>query len=314
VNARPDSPLPPRRALLLVNPMSRGGAAPLTQALERLDAAGVQLISVRTRSATEVSPTILECRNDVDAVLVAGGDGTLNAAARGLVETGLPLGVLPVGTANDLARTLGLPETLDAAADVITTGHVRRIDLGDVNGHLFFNVASLGLSAELASGLTREHKRRWGRLSYAITAAKLLLRARPFSAEIIDQDGAKSVKTLQIAVGNGRYYGGGMAIEETARIDDHHLDLYSLEFSAVWKLALLLRGFKAGRHGLWQEVRTARSTDFEVRTRKPRPINTDGELVTFTPGRFTVVPQAVTVFTPAEPATAGLAAARTERV
>ncbi|MEJ1161966.1 lipid kinase [Prosthecomicrobium sp. N25] len=302
-------PRRPRRALLLVNPMSRGGAGPLTDALERLDEAGVQLVSVRTRSPTEVTPVIRECRGDVEAVIAAGGDGTLNAAAQGLVETGLPLGILPVGTANDLARTLGLPTDLAAAAAVIAGGHARAIDVGDVNGHLFFNVASLGLSAELAGTLTREHKRRWGRLSYAIAAARVLLRARPFTAEIVDQDGSKTVKTLQIAVGNGRYYGGGNAVAEEARIDDHHLDLYSLEFSAVWKLALLARGFRAGRHGLWSEVRTARDTNFEIRTRKPRPINTDGELVTFTPARFRVHPGAVTVFTPAEPATAGLGAA-----
>jgi YegS/Rv2252/BmrU family lipid kinase len=297
----------PKRALLLINPKSRNGAGPLTRALKRLDAAGIALVSVATRSPTEVSGTIVEARNDVDAVIVAGGDGTMNAAARGLVETGLPLGLLPVGTANDLARTLGVPVDLDAAAGVIVAGSARRIDVGDVNGHLFFNVASLGLSAQLADSLTREGKRRWGRLSYAIAALRVLARARPFSAEIADSDGVTAVKTLQIAVGNGLYYGGGMAVEETARIDDHELDLYSLELGRVWKLALMLRSFRTGRHGLWREVRTARARNFEVRTRKPRPINTDGELVTFTPARFSIHPAAVTVYAPAVPAaTAGL--------
>lgn len=297
---------PPKRALLLVNPKSRSGNAPLTDALEKLDAAGVQLISVGSRSPTDISPLIEEVRGDVDAVLVAGGDGTMNAAARGLVETGLPLGILPTGTANDLARTLGLPVDLSSAAQVIVDGHRRRIDLGEVNGHHFFNVASLGLSAQLAAGLTRAVKRRWGRLSYAISAVRVLARARPFSAEILDENGELQVKTLQIAVGNGRYYGGGMTVEHTARIDDHHLDLYSLEFSGVWKLALMLYDFKVGRHGLWREVRTARATEFEIRTRRPRPINTDGELVTFTPARFRVLPLAVTVFAPAAPVSAGL--------
>jgi YegS/Rv2252/BmrU family lipid kinase len=288
----------PKRVLVLANPKARSGTLQVDKALETMGGAGIDLIPVYTKSPNDLPELIEEARNDVDAVVVAGGDGTLNAAARGILSTGLPLGLLPTGTANDLARTLGIPTDLAAAAAVITAGFKRRIDIGEVNGHPFFNVASLGLSAELAGGLTREGKRRWGQLSYAIAALKVLTRARSFTAEILEEGMSYRVKTLQIAVGNGRYYGGGMAVEENAAIDDHHLDLYSLELSGVWKLAALAPWFRAGRHGLWQEVRTARGREFEVRTRKPRPINTDGELVTFTPARFEVRPGAVTVFAP----------------
>lgn len=288
----------PKRVLVLANPKARSGTGQVEKALETMGDAGIDLIPVYTKSPNDLPELIEEARNDVDAVVVAGGDGTLNAAARGILATRLPLGVLPTGTANDLARTLGIPTDLAAAAAIVTAGFKRRIDIGEVNGHPFFNVASLGLSAELAGGLTREGKRRWGQLSYAIAALKVLTRARPFTAEIIEEGMSHRVKTLQIAVGNGRYYGGGMAVEENAAIDDHHLDLYSLELSGVWKLAALAPWFRAGRHGLWQEVRTARGREFEVRTRKPRPINTDGELVTFTPARFEVLPAAITVFAP----------------
>jgi YegS/Rv2252/BmrU family lipid kinase len=260
--------------------------------------AGMEVAVERYGSAAEVSPDIVRRGRGFDLVIVGGGDGTVNAAAHGVLETGLPMGILPMGTANDLARTLSIPLGLADAAKVIVGGHTRRIDVGDVNGHLFFNVASIGLAADLARRLTPTVKKRWGRLAYAIAAIQTLLSARPFSATIITKEGENKVKTLQIAVGNGRHYGGGTVIEASAAIDDRHLDLYSLEVSSVWKLALMLRDFRRGAHGLWQEVRTHRCVEFEVRTRRPRPVNTDGDLVTFTPAYFSIRPAALAVFTP----------------
>lgn len=287
----------PRRVLLLANANSRGGGA-LDDAKAALERAGLAVNAFRTESRNELTPLIAENGSDVDAIVAAGGDGTMNGVADGVIQCGLPLGVLPMGTANDLARTLGIPTELDAAAAVIAAGKLKRIDLGEVNEHAFFNVASIGLSAELAAGLTPERKRRFGRLAYAMTALNVLARARPFRATIVNKSGETRVRTLQIAVGNGRYYGGGMAVEQDAKINDGALDLYSLELKSVWKLALMLRSFRSGSHGLWQEVRTERCTAFEVRTRKPRPVNTDGDLITFTPARFTVKPGAIAVYVP----------------
>jgi diacylglycerol kinase (ATP) len=287
-----------RRALVLVNPNARRGGEPIDPVLERLRAGGVEAVVERFSCPTEVSPDIARRKGEADLVVVCGGDGTLNAAARGVMDTGLPMGILPMGTGNDLARTLGLPLDLMAAADLIAAGATRTIDIGEVNGHLFFNVASLGLSADLAKKLTKERKRSWGRLGYAFTAIEVLLSARRFGAEIVSKDGTVKVDTLQIAVGNGKHYGGGMTIEASAAIDDKHLDLYSLELGQVWKLALMAGDFKAGTHGAWSEVRTVRCTEFDVKTSRPRAINTDGELVTFTPARFRVLPDAITVFAP----------------
>ena len=289
----------PRRALLIVNAQSRSGAAQLSAARERLEAHGIEAVHKDCGDRDELAPLIVKHGDDVDLVVVGGGDGTLNAAALGVVERALPLGVLPMGTANDLARTLGIPADLDQAARIIAEGHTRRIDLGLVNGEPFFNVASIGLSAELAQELTREMKRRWGRLGYGIAALKVLARAQPFRATIASSEGAVKVRTLQIAVGNGRYYGGGNAVEKDATIDDQHLDLYSLELTRAWKLALMARSFRYGEHGAWEEVRAIRAKEFTVHTRRARPVNCDGEIVTRTPARFTIRPAAVTVFAPA---------------
>jgi diacylglycerol kinase (ATP) len=293
-----------RRALLVVNTKSRSGREAQETAAGILEAAGFQVRPEPCKDAEALQATIRRLAGSVDLVVLGGGDGTMNSAAPALIETGLPLGLLPLGTANDLARTLGIPPDLEAAARIIADGHLRRIDLGEVNGKPFFNVASIGLSVEVTRELTRERKRRWGRLGYAIATCRALWRLRPFSAEIRHGGGVAKVRAIQIAVGNGRHYGGGMTVEEAARIDDGRLDLYSIEFAQLWRLLLIYPAFRAGRHGVWREVRTANCTEVEVRTRRPRPVNTDGELVTRTPARFTVRRLALSVLVP-KPATEG---------
>ena len=288
----------PRRALLIVNAQSRSGESQLDAAIERLEAHGIEPVHLECGRREDLSPLIVKNADDVDCAIVGGGDGTLNAAAFGVIETGLPLGILSLGTANDLARTLDIPSDLDGAAKVIAEGRTRNIDLGIVNGKPFFNVASIGLSAELAQQLTTEIKRRFGRLGYGLVAMKVLIRARPFRATIVSETETARVRTLQIAVGNGRFYGGGNAVEKDAAIDDQNLDLYSLEFERAWKLALMARSFRYGEHGAWSEVRAIRAEEFEVRTRRPRPVNADGEIVTQTPAHFSIRPRAVRVFAP----------------
>lgn len=286
-----------RRALLLVNPRARQGTA-VEAAVARLTAGGIAVRPETFSAGTEAADDIARLATDADLVVIAGGDGTLSRSAGALLKTGLPLGILPTGTANDLARTLELPTNLVAAADVIVAGRRRRIDVGSVNDCTFFNVATIGLGVDLAHTLNSDLKRRWGRLSYAIAAAKVMMRARPFRAWIRENGTETKVRTLQVAVGNGRFYGGGTVVEENAAIDDGHLDLYSLEFESVVKLALMMRAFRTGGHGAWDDVRSLKGLKFEIRTRKPRKVNADGELVTETPALFKIHPAALEVFTP----------------
>jgi YegS/Rv2252/BmrU family lipid kinase len=287
-----------RRALVIVNGKSRRGEELAGSVRELLGSRGLDLRVEDCSEAGGLSPLIRRFADRVDIVVIGGGDGTMNAAAAGLIETRLPLGILPLGTGNDLARTLGLPLTLEGAADVIAAGHEQAIDVGEVNGLPFFNVASIGLSADLALSLTRDLKRRWGRLGYAIAAMKVLARAKPFRATIRSANERARVMTLQVAVGNGRYYGAGNVIRADAAIDDNNLDLYSLELSRAWKLALMARSFRMGEHGAWREVREVRCEEFDIVTRRPLPVNADGEIITHTPAHFRVIPKAVRVLVP----------------
>jgi YegS/Rv2252/BmrU family lipid kinase len=287
-----------RRALVVVNQQARQGHERQDAIKKHLRELGVDVLEAARRESETLAQLVLRHRQHVDLVILGGGDGTLNAAVEGLVKAQLPLGILPLGTANDLARTLKLPMELREACGVIAAGHTQRIDLGQVNGKHFFNVASLGLSVAITRRLTKEHKKAWGVLAYLRTAMQMSYRARPFRAEIRAEGEVYHVKSIQIAVGNGRHYGGGMTISENATIDDHHLDLYSLEIDHWWQIIWLLPRLRSGTLSGSKFARTIRSTSFEIVTKRKRRINTDGEITGVTPATFQVVPQALEVFVP----------------
>jgi diacylglycerol kinase (ATP) len=285
-------------ALLLINQHARKGQQNLALAVSQLEQLGVEVLQPPIDDPQEIPKLIRYYRQQVSRVILGGGDGTLNAAIESLIETQLPLGILPLGTANDLARTLGIPAYMPAACQIIAAGKVQYIDLGWVNEHYFFNVASLGLSVQITEKLTHEAKQRWGVLAYAIAAAQALWGSRPFRAEIATPDQSVIVKTVQIAVGNGRHYGGGLTVAVDAQITDERLDLYSLEMRHWWHMIRLLPALWRGDYASVPGVHTWHGREFYVSTRRPRAINTDGEITTFTPAHFRVIPNVLPVFVP----------------
>lgn len=287
-----------RRVLLLINRHSRRGREATGQAIEGLERHGCEVTFRSTRSPEDLSHTIRQYADRVDVVVIGGGDGTLNGALPALLETGLTLGILPLGTANDLARTLELPLDLDGACRAIATGPIQPIDIGQVNDRYFFNVASLGLSVKITRYLSGAQKKRWGVLAYLWSAIQALTHSRPFHAQIEANGEIVQVRTVQIAVGNGRYYGGGLAIAWDATIDDRRLDLYSLEISHWWQMLPLLPALRSGRQSRAATVRTLDAEEIIVHTRRTRSVNTDGEITTETPAHFRVLPAALPVVRP----------------
>jgi YegS/Rv2252/BmrU family lipid kinase len=287
-----------RTALLLINRNSRQGGIDLSPALGLLRDSGIDVIDAARVRQSSPGKAIAAHLGTIDLVIVGGGDGTLNAVADALVEAGLPLGLLPLGTANDLARTLGLPTDLASAGAVIARGRTRRIDLGLVNGKHFFNVASLGLSTQVARELTRETKRRWGILGYPLSLWRAARSMRPFHADIRCDQRRRQLRSMQIWIGNGRHFGGGMTVAADAEIDDGKLDLVSLAPRSFWQLVLSSPALRWGHHHAVERLRHWRCTEIEIRTRRPMPINTDGEVTTRTPASVRIVPKALSVYVP----------------
>lgn len=287
-----------KKALLLLNKNARNGTYNQAEIIATCEGYGISSFVPDGGNDLSLGDTIRRHAHNCDLVIIGGGDGTLNQAARALMETQLPLGILPLGTANDLARTLGITPDVKSAIHTIAMGQTRRIDLGEVNHHLFFNVSSIGFSASLARNLTSQLKKKWGTVGYALAAIKILRQSRPFSATIIHDGIETPVKTVQISVGNGRYYGGGMTVEQNAAPDDGRLDVYSLEVSHWWEILMLFPFIRRGTHGRWRKVRAFSASSLTINTRRPHTINADGELVGETPARFSIHKKVVEVFVP----------------
>jgi YegS/Rv2252/BmrU family lipid kinase len=288
----------PPRLLVVVNLGASRAERMVGNALAYLAVHGFDLDVRRSGSRTALADVIRSCADDVDAIVVAGGDGTVNAAIPALIEAGKPVGILPFGTANDLALTLGIPSDPLAAAAIIAAGHLRRIDVGKVNDAYFLNVASVGLAVNIAERQDAELKRQWGIFSYVVAAVDTLSGAERFPARITCGDRSERVLAYQIAVGNGIHYGGGLTISPEASIDDGVFDVYAIETTSVANLIALAPKLRDGTLVERDDVAFFRGPTVRIETETPMPVNTDGEVTTETPADFAVMPGALEVFAP----------------
>lgn len=301
-------------AVLIVNAHARRGEEEFERAREALLRAGVPLeAAYALHEPDELPARIREAlARGVKRIVVGGGDGTLSAAAALLAGTGAVLGILPLGTANDLARTLHVPDDLDRAARVIARGHVRGVDVGFAGKRAFLNAASVGVSTALTRRLDGGLKRIAGPLAYPVAGAAAAAEQRPFRARVETDGVVRELEALQIVVGNGRYHGGGRLVAPHAAIDDHRLDVYVLAAAPaergatpgrprlrdVAALASYALRLVRGRHLEHPAVFHARARRAAVRTDPPLEIDADGELAGETPAEFRVEAGALRVLAP----------------
>ena len=293
-----------KRATLIVNSRSRKGEEGFSKAQEVLGSLGVRLdSSYALRDPARLPETVREAVADGhDLVIVGGGDGSVSSVVDFFVGSGATLGLLPLGTANDFARTLGIPTDLAQACETIARGKVVDIDLGIVGGNYYVNVASLGLGVEATQALSPWFKRNAGALAYPLAAVKAFFKHEPFSATLTFPEGdhprATFGRLLQVAVGNGRFYGGGMVVAPEASIDDRALDVYVIELGRHRDLLGVARYLKSGNFIHREGVHYYSTPAVRIETDPPLEINVDGELVARTPELFSLAENALRVLVP----------------
>ena len=305
-----------RSAAVVVNTGARTGARAYAEAVDRLEAQGVPVVSAHTvRSGAELAEVLDRVVADApDLLVVGGGDGTVACAAARLAGTATTLGVLPLGTANDFARTLGLPVDVASACATLASGSVVDIDVGRLDDRVFLNVASAGLSVGVTEALSPRLKRRLGPLAYPVATLKAYRRHVPFAARLTfpggDHEALDLDDLLQVAVGNGRHYGGGNAVSPTAGIDDHLLDVYVIVRGRLREHVSIARLLKDGSFVEHDRVVHLTTRAVHLETDRPLPVNLDGEVAATTPGTFTVDRNALHVVVPSGSTAAVLDGAR----
>jgi lipid kinase YegS len=212
-----------------------------------------------------------------DVVIACGGDGTLNEVVNGLDGRDVPLGVVPLGTANDFARQTGIPEDADHAMDVILRRKPVRIDTASMNGRRFLNVSTGGMGAEATAETPADFKASLGPLAYAITAIRKLADNQVRHANFASAGFELDVDFLAFAVGSARVTGGGTMMTPDASVTDGLLDLCVIEAMSRRDFARLSLRIKDGEHVGLPGVHYAQLPWLKVTGTEPLSVNLDGE-------------------------------------
>ena len=283
-------------ALVIINPNSRKGAeTDITEGLKLLEDSGFTLIRLDSKSSEHTTQLINQYHQEIDLVIIGGGDGSVSSAVSAVYQNNLTLAILPLGTANDLARSLGLPTDLLEVFKIIAANKRRKVDLGKFDGHYFFNAAHIGLGAKVTENLTPEIKKRWGVLSYLRATFAAFKTNRSFRATISIDGTRHRMRSIQLSIGNGRFYGGGNVIDENATIDDGLLKLYSLPPQSIWTLLRTAPWLRTGKQYQLEHIFTAVGKKIEILTSPSRSVYADGEPVSRTPVVFEIIPQALNI-------------------
>ncbi len=239
-----------------------------------------------------------------ESVLVMSGDGLVGQVGGVLANTGAPLGVLPGGRGNDFARVLSIPSEIDAAVAVVAAGHLREIDVGEVNGKRFLCIASCGFDSD-ANRIANEARRVKGQAVYLYAALRALWEWKPARFTLTFDEGGEEFTGYSVAAANSRAYGGGMFIAPDALLDDGLLDVvWTGKIGKLRFLSNLPKVFK-GTHVDEPEVGTRRTTSVHIEADRAFAIYADGDHLADLPATVRVLPKALRVIAPQGEALAG---------
>jgi diacylglycerol kinase (ATP) len=243
-------------------------------------------------------------RKKRDYVITAGGDGTLNEVINGIAPNSdnIRVGLIPLGTGNDFARSLGLPGDIENNVEILAGRRTRRVDLVLVRSkraRYFVNVSAGGFSGPVDEKLTPAMKRVWGPLAYVRSAAAALPQLRTYRAHVLlDANEQLSLELYNIIVGNGRFVAGGLPIAPDADLSDGLLDVILIPNHPAPKLALLAAEILLGKHLSNDGVVFRRAKKIAVRARPVMRFNVDGEPIGNAPATFEIVPGALKFVVP----------------
>ena len=287
-----------QRAVLIANAHARHGTF-LVQARTALEARGVRieqahLVDGGPELCRRVEAAVDEGRK---LVIVGGGDGSLTSVVGAFAHRKSVLGVLPLGTGNSFAQSLGIGTSLETAVEAIANGRCERVDLGRVNGRYFANFATIGLSSDIARETPNGLKRVVGPVAYALSGIRPLLMHRPFRTRVRWPQNKLKMRTHQIIVANGRYY-GNMPIVPNATLTDGELAFFATSGTTTWDIAASFVALAFGKQTELGDAHYFSARKLTIETKPRVALSIDGEAIGKTPARFSVDRRALRVMVP----------------
>jgi YegS/Rv2252/BmrU family lipid kinase len=284
---------------LLVNPHSGGGRSlkMLPKIEQALDERRAVFRVQRTKGLEHGVRQALGAIEAGELPVVVSGDGLIGAIGGAMAGAETPLGIIPGGRGNDLARVLGIPDDPEAAVDVLLGGETRRIDVGEVNGRRFLGIVSVGFDSE-ANRVANETQFLRGNLVYAFAAIRTLIRWKPGRFTVRVDDERYRFTGYSVSVANNKAFGGGMFIAPDAELDDGAFDVVAVgEVGKLRFVGNLPKVFK-GTHVDEEQVRVFRARHLELSASRPYPVYADGEHLSDLPASLRVLPRALSVVVP----------------
>jgi YegS/Rv2252/BmrU family lipid kinase len=280
------------RVCIIINPAARGARGRLKR-LERI--AGHAIIKTTLGPGDAEAQAERAVEQGYNTIVAAGGDGTINEIVNGIGTAPVALGILPMGTVNVFAMELGIPFNLESAWRVVRAHKVRPIDLASANGHLFVQMAGVGLDAQIVQRNKRDIKAVLGPLSYLLTATQVAAEKPPRLRVTAE---GHAVEGSFVLVGNGRFYGGPFALFNEADMQDGLLDVCVFRRMNYLHLMRYFRGALFGSISRFSDVHYFKARKLLVEADRDVPLEADGELAGHAPVEFSIRRRKLRVLVP----------------
>ena len=236
----------------------------------------------------------------VDVVIAAGGDGTIHAVASGLIGTKSTLGIIAMGTMNNLAHSLSIPDTIEGACAIIAKGETKKVDIGNINNHVFLEVAGIGLEAVLFPAAEEIKSRGWlSSVRGVFDGLKSLFTFKPASIKVsFDGNRSRSYKVLQVTVCNSPYYGVHLQVAPGTLMDDGLLDVVIYKNFSKLEFIRHSISITQGKRILEPKITRRKVKTLSIKADYPVAIHADGVVHGHTPALISVTPGALSVRVP----------------
>lgn len=288
-----------RSAALIVNAKSRKGQAMFEQACSALSDLPCPVDAHAVTDPDELEDVVLRAlEKKPELVILGGGDGTISGLVDLLVGKGVALGVLPLGTANSFARTLGIPLDVPGAVAVLRDGRRQRIDLGMIDDDYFANCAAIGISPQIAETVPHNLKKVAGRAGYLAWAAYQFVRFEPFTLIVGEGADETRMKVVEVRISNGPFHGGTEMVEG-ASVTSGEIVVQAVCGHFKRRLVKNWAAGFIGHEARHEHTREFRGKSLKVRTEPPLPISIDGEVLATTPVTARVAAGVIEVIVPA---------------